>query len=55
MKAMVKVLKRMKTNYSYNAWLQLVDQAYEKGKLTDEEKEGLLKDEAGDIAEAGPR
>ncbi|MDD6560268.1 MAG: hypothetical protein PUF17_04770 [Lactimicrobium massiliense] len=45
----------MKTNYSYNAWLQLVDQAYEKGKLTDEEKEGLLKDEAGDIAEAGPR
>ena len=54
MKAMVKVLKRMKTNYSHNVWLQLVDQAYEKGKLTDEEKEGLL-NETSNTAEAGPR
>ena len=42
---MYQILKKMKKRYSYENWLKMVEQAKERGKLTEEEYERLLEEE----------
>ena len=42
---MFQTLKKLKNRISYEKWLKMVEQAYEKNKLKCEEYEKLLKDE----------
>lgn len=42
---MFQTLKKLKTRMDHEKWLKMVEQAHEKGKLTDEEYEELLNDE----------
>ena len=39
---MYQILKKMQKRYSRENWLKMVEQAKERGKLTDEEYEKLL-------------
>lgn len=39
---MYELLIKMKKKFPYSAWLKMVDQAKEKGKLTDEEYQKLI-------------
>ena len=41
---MYQILKKMKKRYSRENWLKMVEQAKERGKLTEEEYEKLLND-----------
>ncbi len=36
------ILLRMKKIYNHEAWLKMVDQAHERGKLTDQEHQELI-------------
>ena len=42
---MYQILKKMKKRYSRENWLKMVEQAKERGKLTEEEYENLLNEE----------
>lgn len=42
---MYQILKKMKKLYSRENWLKMVEQAKERGKLTEEEYEKLLNEE----------
>ena len=42
---MYQILKKMKKRYSRGNWLKMVEQAKERGKLTEEEYEKLLNEE----------
>ena len=42
---MDQILKKMKKRYSRENWLKMVEQAKERGKLTEEEYEKLLNEE----------
>lgn len=43
---MYKILLKMKKMYNYEDWLKMVEQARERGKLTDQEYEELIAEEA---------
>lgn len=45
---MYKILLKMKKMYNYEDWLKMVEQARERGKLTDQEYEELITEEAED-------
>lgn len=42
---MYQILKKMQKRYSRENWLKMVEQAKERGKLTDEEYKKLLEEE----------
>lgn len=42
---MYKILLKMKEMYNYEDWLKMVEQARERGKLTDQEYEELIAEE----------
>ena len=42
---MYKILLKMKKMYNREDWLKMVDQAKERGKLTDQEYQELIKEE----------
>lgn len=42
---MYQILKKMQKRYSRENWLKMVEQAKERGKLTEEEYEKLLNEE----------
>lgn len=43
---MYKILLKMKKMYNHEDWLKMVDQAKERGKLTEQEYQALLKEDA---------
>ena len=43
---MYKILLKMKKMYNYEDWLKMVDQAKERGKLTEQEYQALLEEDA---------
>ena len=45
---MYKILLKMKKMYNHEEWMKMVEQARERGKLTDQEYEELIAEEAED-------
>lgn len=43
---MYKILLKMKKMYNHEDWLKMVDQAKERGKLTKQEYQALLEEDA---------
>ncbi len=43
---MYKILLKMKKMYNHEDWLKMVDQAKERGKLTEQEYQALLEEDA---------
>lgn len=42
---MYRILIKMKKFYNHEDWLRMVDQAHERGKLTDQEYQALLEED----------
>lgn len=42
---MYRILQKMKTIYSHEDWLKMVEQAHDRGKLTDQEYQDLINDD----------
>lgn len=45
---MYKILLKMKKMYNHEDWMKMVEQARERGKLTDQEYEELIAEETED-------